>query len=195
MMPAHLLYHRLHAIQPAQQLHRLFRQVIQAFGRAHPHLRTGSSASGRAPRSQLRPRDRLPAPTSAGRGRGRAREGFTESNPGLRAPVKHPAAQLVTRLRAHQLLERLERASVLAGLAAWELACYGVGLAGGLGIVMQQFSRQHVVDELNHLGHRELADEASQDLPDPVDVDRLAAWGIQHGLTLNDLISEAGGSP
>jgi hypothetical protein len=62
-------------------------------------------------------------------------------------------------------------------------------------IVMQQFSRQHVVDELNHLGHTELADEASRDLPDPVDVDRLAAWGIQHDLTLNDLISEAGGSP
>lgn len=62
-------------------------------------------------------------------------------------------------------------------------------------MVMQQFSRQHVVDELNQLGRRELADEASRNLPDPVDVDRLAAWRIQHGLTLNDLISEAGGSP
>lgn len=40
-------------------------------------------------------------------------------------------------------------------------------------IVMQQFSRQYVVDQLNRLGYRELADEALRDLPDPVDVNRL----------------------
>jgi len=45
------------------------------------------------------------------------------------------------------------------------------------------------------LGYRELADEASRDLPDLIDVNRLAQWGIQHGITLNDLISESGGSP
>jgi hypothetical protein len=60
---------------------------------------------------------------------------------------------------------------------------------------MEQYSRQHVVNELSRLGYRELADEASRDLPDLIDVNRLAQWGIQHGITLNDLISESGGSP
>ena len=40
-MPAYLLHHRLHALQRAQQLHALFRRVIQAFGR-------GASASAGA---------------------------------------------------------------------------------------------------------------------------------------------------
>jgi hypothetical protein len=52
----------------------------------------------------------------------------------------------------------------------------GVGLTEGLVIVMQQYSRQYVVDLMNRLGYRDLADEALRDLPDPVDVDRLAAW-------------------
>ena len=58
-----------------------------------------------------------------------------------------------------------------------------------------QLSRQHVIDVLNRLGYAELAQEASRILPDPVDVDRLQALAIQHGLTLDDLISEMGGSP
>lgn len=59
----------------------------------------------------------------------------------------------------------------------------------------QQYSRQHVVDLLNRLGLRELADEASRDLPDPVDVHRLVAWCVQHGLSYDDLVSRMGGSP
>ena len=39
----------------------------------------------------------------------------------------------------------------------------------------QQYGRQYVVDLLNRLGYAELADEASRDLPDPVDVHRLEA--------------------
>ena len=62
-------------------------------------------------------------------------------------------------------------------------------------IVMQQYSRQHVVDELNRLGYRELADEASRDLPDLVDISRLEAWCMQHGLTQEEVISAMGGSP
>jgi hypothetical protein len=31
-------------------------------------------------------------------------------------------------------------------------------------------------------------------LPDPVDVKQLDAWGMQHGVSLNDLISRFGGS-
>ena len=60
---------------------------------------------------------------------------------------------------------------------------------------MTQYSRQQVVDELNRLGARELADEASRDLPDPVDSNWLANWCMQHGLSLDELISRMGGSP
>jgi hypothetical protein len=62
-------------------------------------------------------------------------------------------------------------------------------------IVMEQYSRQHLVDVLNRLGYAQLAQEASRDLPDPVDVDQAATWGQQHGLTHDDLISQMGGSP
>ena len=58
-----------------------------------------------------------------------------------------------------------------------------------------QFSKQHVIDVLNRLGHTELAEEASRVLPDPVDIGQLEALGMQYGLTYDDLISEMGGSP
>jgi hypothetical protein len=38
VVAAYLRHHLLHATQHAQQLHQLFRQEIQASGRAHPHL-------------------------------------------------------------------------------------------------------------------------------------------------------------
>ena len=60
---------------------------------------------------------------------------------------------------------------------------------------MTQYSRQKVVDEVNRLVGRELADEASRDLPDPVDSNRLANWCQQHGLSQDELISRMGGSP
>jgi hypothetical protein len=62
-------------------------------------------------------------------------------------------------------------------------------------IAMDQYRRQNVVDELNYLGYTELADKASRDLPDPVDVNRLLAWMTQHGLSSDDVISRMGGSP
>jgi hypothetical protein len=62
-------------------------------------------------------------------------------------------------------------------------------------IAMQQYSRQHVVDLLNRLGEEQLAEEASRVLPDPVDADQVSAWGMKHGLSINDLISKMGGSP
>jgi hypothetical protein len=52
-----------------------------------------------------------------------------------------------------------------------------------------------VIDLLNRLGYAQLAQEASRVLPDPVDADKLATWGMQHGLTYDDLISQMGGSP
>jgi hypothetical protein len=62
-------------------------------------------------------------------------------------------------------------------------------------IAMQQYSRQHVIDLLNRLGHTQLAEEASRVLPDPVDVDQVSAWWMQNGLSHDDLISQMGGSP
>jgi SpoVK/Ycf46/Vps4 family AAA+-type ATPase len=59
----------------------------------------------------------------------------------------------------------------------------------------RQFSRQNVIDVLNRAGYRELAEEASRVLPDPVDVDQLAELGMQYGVTRDDLISRMGGSP
>jgi hypothetical protein len=32
-------------------------------------------------------------------------------------------------------------------------------------------------------------------LPDPVDIDQVQAWEMEHGLTRDELISELGGSP
>ena len=58
-----------------------------------------------------------------------------------------------------------------------------------------QYSRQDVVDILRHAGFSELADEASRVLPDPVDLDQLQAWAMQHGLSRDELISRFGGSP
>jgi hypothetical protein len=52
-----------------------------------------------------------------------------------------------------------------------------------------------VADVLRHLGLSELADEASRVLPDPVDLDQLQAWAMQHGLSRDELISRFGGSP
>lgn len=60
---------------------------------------------------------------------------------------------------------------------------------------MEQYSRQHVIDLLNRLGHTELAEEASRVLPDPADVHKISAWWMQHGLSLDDLTSQMGGSP
>jgi hypothetical protein len=59
----------------------------------------------------------------------------------------------------------------------------------------EQFNRQHVADGLRRAGWPELADEASRTLPDPVDLTQLEAWGMQHGVSLDDLISRFGGSP
>jgi hypothetical protein len=60
---------------------------------------------------------------------------------------------------------------------------------------MQQYSRQHVIDLLKRTGYPKLAEEASQVLPDPADLDRISAWLMRHGLTHDDLISRMGGSP
>jgi len=58
-----------------------------------------------------------------------------------------------------------------------------------------QYSKQDVVDTFRRYGYPQLADEASRDLPDPVDFDELQAWSLRHGLTHDDIVSRLGGSP
>jgi hypothetical protein len=58
-----------------------------------------------------------------------------------------------------------------------------------------QSARQEVVRMLRKAGFRAAADEAMQDLPDPVDLDHAQEWGIQRGITRDVLISQMGGSP
>lgn len=58
-----------------------------------------------------------------------------------------------------------------------------------------RYSRQKVVDILRKAGLPEVADDAMQELPDPVDLDYLQEWASQRGITRDLLISEMGGSP
>jgi hypothetical protein len=62
-------------------------------------------------------------------------------------------------------------------------------------IAMQQYSRQHVIDALNRLGYTQLAEEASRDLPDPVEANQASKWMFDHGLSYDTIMSEMGGSP
>ena len=57
------------------------------------------------------------------------------------------------------------------------------------------YSRQYLADGLRRTGFPELAEEALQELPDPVDEDQIQAWGLRHGVTRDDVISRMGGSP
>jgi hypothetical protein len=67
--------------------------------------------------------------------------------------------------------------------------------AGDSSVVMMQLPRQDVVDILRKTGFAEAADEAMRVLPDPVDLDYLAKWGEQYGITREELTSRMGGSP
>lgn len=60
---------------------------------------------------------------------------------------------------------------------------------------MDHYSRQHVIDLLNRLGDSDLVEEASRDLPDPVEANQLAKWMFDRGLSYDSLISQMGGSP
>jgi len=62
-------------------------------------------------------------------------------------------------------------------------------------VIAMKLSRQYVVDELYRMGYAEQADEALRVLPDPVDVQQLQTWAIQHGISMDEPISRMGGSP
>jgi hypothetical protein len=57
------------------------------------------------------------------------------------------------------------------------------------------YSRQWLVDTLRRLGYQQAADEASRILADEIDEDQLRAFGDQHGISRDELISRMGGSP
>lgn len=57
------------------------------------------------------------------------------------------------------------------------------------------YSRKFVIDALHRLGYQELADQASRELPDPVAAGQLENWGIRHGISRDELVSQMGGSP
>ncbi|AUY48338.1 hypothetical protein [Streptomyces sp. CB01881] len=61
-------------------------------------------------------------------------------------------------------------------------------------MIIVEYRRSEVVAILERAGYREEAEEALRVLPDPVDLDRLAAWGQEHGITRDGLISRLGGS-
>jgi hypothetical protein len=58
-----------------------------------------------------------------------------------------------------------------------------------------KYSKQEVIDMLRSWGYSQLADEASRELPDPVDIDEFRDWNMRHGLSRDDIISHMGGSP
>jgi hypothetical protein len=58
-----------------------------------------------------------------------------------------------------------------------------------------QVKRQHVVDILRMAGLPEVAEEARQVLPDPVEYNRAERFLAQYSITKDELISRLGGSP
>ena len=58
-----------------------------------------------------------------------------------------------------------------------------------------ELTRQHVIDVLLKAGLPEMADAARSELPDPVDHEEAAAWGVRYGINLGELVSRMGGSP
>ena len=62
-------------------------------------------------------------------------------------------------------------------------------------MTQSQYSRREIVATLRRAGLAEVADEALRVLPDPVDADQLEVFCKQHNVTMDDLISQMGGSP
>jgi hypothetical protein len=62
-------------------------------------------------------------------------------------------------------------------------------------VVAMEQDRQWVVDTLRRLGYTHEAEEAARVLPDPVGIEQLREFGDRHGIFLDDLTSQMGGSP
>ena len=59
----------------------------------------------------------------------------------------------------------------------------------------REVSRQWVVDRLRRVGFDQAAEDAAQELPDPVSYEQAAEFGQRHGIFLDDLTDSMGGSP
>jgi len=55
--------------------------------------------------------------------------------------------------------------------------------------------RQWVVDTFRHLGYPEAAEQAAQELPDPVSLEEIQKFADRFGISRDELISQMGGSP
>jgi hypothetical protein len=56
-------------------------------------------------------------------------------------------------------------------------------------------AKREIVETLRRAGHPEVAEEADRSLPDPVELERAAEFGMRYGITRDELISRMGGSP
>jgi hypothetical protein len=58
-----------------------------------------------------------------------------------------------------------------------------------------EVTRQQVVEVLRRAGLWELAEQDEMSLPESADIDRVAEFGLAHGITRETLVSLLGGSP
>jgi len=62
-------------------------------------------------------------------------------------------------------------------------------------LVAMLIAKRGIVELLRRAGHPEVAEEADRSLPDPVELEIAAEFGMRHGITRDELISRMGGSP
>jgi hypothetical protein len=55
--------------------------------------------------------------------------------------------------------------------------------------------KREIVQMLRKAGLPQVADEADRSLPDPVERESVAEFGMRYGITRDELISRMGGSP
>ena len=56
-------------------------------------------------------------------------------------------------------------------------------------------TKHEIVRVLRNAGLEQVAEEAERSLPDELDLDQAAEFGMRYGLTRDELISRMGGSP
>jgi hypothetical protein len=62
-------------------------------------------------------------------------------------------------------------------------------------VIAIPISKQEIVRVLRNAGLEHVAEEAERTLPDDVDIERAAEFGIRYGITRDELISRMGVSP
>jgi hypothetical protein len=62
-------------------------------------------------------------------------------------------------------------------------------------LIVMLISKQELLRVLRRAGLAEVAEEADRALPDPVELERAAEFGMRYGVTRDELISRMGGSP